>query len=215
MANKTPDSELIGKRFGRLIIDQFVDSIRSGGQMKRRVLAACECGTQKIFFLSSLTRGLTKSCGCYRSLKSSSKNFKHGLIKTDLYSVLAGMKRRCYNKKEISYKYYGAVGIKVCDEWRNDFMAFYNWAVVNGYKKGLQIDRKNGAGDYEPGNCRWVTSLVNSRNRSITKIIDCNGQSKSAGEWAEITGVNYGTLVSRINRGKMTASEALIPYNPI
>lgn len=131
MANKIPETELIGKKFARLIINEFVDSIRSGGQMKRRVLATCECGVQRVYLLSSLTRGLTRSCGCYR-LKALSKNkFKHGLIETDLYHILAGMKRRCYNKKEISYKYYGARGISVCDEWRNNFMKFYNWALIS------------------------------------------------------------------------------------
>lgn len=211
MPVKTPDDQLIGKKFGKLTIKTFIESIRSGGQMKRMVIAVCDCGKEKEFMLSSLTRSLTKSCGCYRLQELSINKRTHGKTNCELYSVWAGMKRRCYNPHEVNYKHYGARGIIVCDEWVNDFQAFYDWSINNGYRKGLVIDRENNDGNYCPENCRWVTSLVNSRNRSISKIIDFNGQKKSAGEWAEITGINYGTLISRINRGRMTIEQALTP----
>lgn len=211
MAKFIPESEYIGKKYGRLTIIEFMPSIRSGGQLKRMVIALCECGKRKEFLLSSLTRNLTKSCGCYRLEELSKNKFKHGQSNSELYSVWAGMKRRCYNQNEISYKHYGARGISVCDEWVDNFQAFYSWAINNGYSKGLEIDREDNDGNYSPENCRWVTPLVNSRNRSISKIIEFNGQKRSAGEWAEITGINYGTLISRLNRGRMTIEQALTP----
>ena len=75
------------------------------------------------------------------------------------------MKYRCYNTNSKDYKYYGGRGIKVCDEWKNDFIAFYNWSIKNGYKEDLTIDRINVDGDYEPNNCRWATWKEQANNK--------------------------------------------------
>ena len=90
---------------------------------------------------------------------------KHGLTKHPLYCVWHNMKTRCYNPKRKAYKYYGGRGITVCDEWLFDFEAFYTWAINNGYKKGLQIDRENNDKNYNPENCRFITPRENVRNR--------------------------------------------------
>jgi DNA-binding transcriptional regulator YiaG len=78
------------------------------------------------------------------------------------------MTNRCYNPNDRSFKHYGGRGIKICEEWRNDYRLFEIWALKNGYKKGLQIDRKNNDGDYEPGNCKFSTSTENNRNKRNT-----------------------------------------------
>lgn len=83
-----------------------------------------------------------------------------------LYKIFAGMKTRCYNKNRDDYKHYGKKGIKICDEWLSDFMAFYSWALNNGYKDDLTIDRKDVNGDYNSNNCRWVDKKTQSRNTS-------------------------------------------------
>lgn len=96
---------------------------------------------------------------------------KHGLSTTKIYHVFWGMLNRCYEKSNKAYEYYGGKGIKVCDEWNSfdKFLNFYNWAMENGYKEGLQLDRIDVNKDYSPENCRWVTPVENARNQGIRK----------------------------------------------
>ena len=95
------------------------------------------------------------------------KNYKHGLCEHPLYNVWKNMKKRCYNKNVYNYKSYGGRGIIVCDEWRNNFKAFYDWALNNDYEKGLEIDRVDNDGNYEPSNCRFVTRSENQKNKRV------------------------------------------------
>lgn len=97
------------------------------------------------------------------------KVFGNVLLKNiPLYQVWSGIKSRCYNPKTANYKYYGAKGIGMCEEWRNDFMSFYNWCLANGWQKGLTIDRyPNDKGNYEPGNCRIATMQQQCDNRKL------------------------------------------------
>ena len=87
-----------------------------------------------------------------------------------LSSVYAGMRKRCYCRSASDWKYYGGRGIRICDAWLDDRNAFYAWAAEHGYRHGLQIDRINNRGDYEPSNCRFVEPAVNARNRTSTKL---------------------------------------------
>lgn len=86
-----------------------------------------------------------------------------------LYNIWCLMKRRCFNPKDEKYKRYGARGITVCDEWRNNYEMFYKWAHANGYKDYLTIDRINNDGNYEPGNCRWATIIEQANNKSNSR----------------------------------------------
>lgn len=99
------------------------------------------------------------------------KNFStHGLSGTRIYGVYKGIKRRCFNENDPSYKNYGGRGITICEEWLNDFRVFYDWCLTNGYSKGLDIDREDNDGDYTPDNCRFVTRKVNGRNTRWVKL---------------------------------------------
>lgn len=106
-----------------------------------------------------------------------------------LARVWNGMKNRCYNSNTDNYKNYGGRGIKVCEEWFESSSRFIKWALNHGYKDGLQLDRIDVNGDYEPSNCRWVTAKTNSRNRRNTDYLTCNGETKSIAEWCELYGI--------------------------
>ncbi len=116
----------------------------------------------------------SKSCGCVASklcleTKRSKGQILHNQTKTRLYRIWAGMKHRCKTLKGDCFKYYGGKGIFVCKEWSDDFFTFKKWAINNNYQENLEIDRKDNSGPYSPENCRFVTRLVNSRNRDCTK----------------------------------------------
>lgn len=100
---------------------------------------------------------------------SSAKNKKHGQSKTRLGRIFNNMCTRCYNEKAINYTDYGGKGIIVCDEWKNNPSAFYEWSLANGYDESLTIDRINNNENYEPSNCRWVTMTVQNRNKDKPK----------------------------------------------
>lgn len=158
--------DLAGKRFGRLVAIEYLG--------KSRWLCKCDCGNDTIVLSSALVHGSTESCGCLARelrIEGSRKSLTtHGKRYTRLYSVWASMKNRCYNPHEKSYRYYGGRGISICAEWLNDFAAFYEWAMSNGYdpnapKGKCTIDRIDVNGNYEPSNCRWVDMATQNKNR--------------------------------------------------
>ena len=129
------------------------------------------CGSEFKSILDSVKRGKTKSCGCYQKRRMSETHKTHGLGYTKLYKVWAGIKKRTLNPKNKQYNDYGGRGITICEEWKNDPIAFYNWAISNGYEenKGLSIDRIDNDGNYCPENCRWTTRVIQARNTRIPK----------------------------------------------
>ena len=134
-------------------------------------------------------------------------------VRDSIYRRYNHMRRRCYNEKDQNYKNYGGRGIKICDEWLNDFETFYKWALENGYKKELTIDRIDVNGNYEPSNCRWITMKEQQRNRRTNVRITFNGVTKTQVEWAEELGITGSTIRDRINKGlpleKVLTSERL------
>lgn len=104
-------------------------------------------------------------------------------------SIFNTMRRRCYNENERTYRWYGAKGIKICDEWLNNPHLFEEWAMQNGYEDYLTIDRRDETKDYSPSNCRWVTLSQNSKYKSTTSLIDVNGEVHSGKDWANILGL--------------------------
>lgn len=125
----------------------------------------------------------------------------HGMCNTRLYQIWNGMKQRCQNPNAINYKGYGGKGISVCEEWNNSFKAFYDWAMANGYRKDLTIDRIDNDGNYEPANCRWATNKEQQNHTSYTRLYTYNGETLSIMQWAEKTGIHPNMLYKRLSRG--------------
>ena len=123
------------------------------------------CGTNFKADTYDIKSGNTKSCGCYRKKVSSELNKTHGLGYTRLYNIWGNMKKRTTDINVTAYNDYGGRGITICEEWKNDFMSFYNWAMSNGYSDELSIDRIDNDGNYCPENCRWTTPTIQSRNQ--------------------------------------------------
>jgi len=187
--------DLTGKAFGKWTAIQSVV-----GCERPSWDCVCECGTKRAVRRSFLLSGISKSCGCSRIENAVKATKKHGMRNTNLYAVWNSMKVRCRNKNSAAYHNYGGRGIQVCDEWM-DFKKFYEWALSNGYEKGCEIDRIDNNGNYEPGNCRFVTPKKNMNNRRTNRYLTINGETKTIAEWSETTGINRVTLRSRVMLG--------------
>lgn len=190
-------NDLSGKKFGKLTVLK-----RAVGEYLRPYYdCICECGNELIVEGRRLTSGNTRSCGCLHKEQLAERNRSrrtHGGGHTRLYNIYCNMKNRCYNVKQAEYSNYGGRGIKVCCEWRDSFIAFKDWAIANGYKEDLTIDRIDVNGNYEPSNCRWITKREQQFNKTNTRYFEYKGQKKCLSEWAEIFGINKPTLYNRI-----------------
>jgi hypothetical protein len=109
----------------------------------------------------------------------------HGLSHTNLHAIWSGMRSRCNQVNAYNYPRYGGRGITICDEWENDFVAFYEWATHNGYEDGLTIDRIDNDGNYCPENCRWATHAEQNDNRPSNFLITAFGETKRLSDWAK------------------------------
>ena len=118
-----------------------------------------------------------------------------------LYSIWHNMKTRCYNPNTQHYDCYGGRGIKVCEEWKNNFQAFYDWAITHGYAADLTLDRRDGNGDYCPGNCHWADRYYQNNHTRRNRYITHDGETKSASEWARQYGIHPCVFTNRIRRG--------------
>lgn len=207
--------DLTGQKFDRLTVIKRAGTSKSG-----KVLWLCECSckehNQITTTTSNLITGNTKSCGCLAK-ESASKvgkaNRVHGDTNARLYKIFQGMKDRCYNPNNKDYARYGGRGIKLCDEWKNNYIAFKEWAIINGYRETLTIERKDFDQNYCPANCEWIKMEAQQRNKSSNRVITYNGESMILIAWAERLGIPYKVLCARINDRGYSFEEAInMPY---
>lgn len=201
----TRELDITGQRFGKLVAIKKDHAVWDKEKRKSRNfwLFKCDCGKEKVIDKYSVIRGLTTSCGCYANEQRIKKNTKHGLFNTEkrLYGCWQDMKNRCYNSHREKYKIYGARGISVCKEWKDDFKAFYDWALSNGYKENLTLDRINVNGNYCPENCRWATYKEQANNTRTNKKITINGITKNLCQWLSEYNISSGSYYNKIRHG--------------
>ena len=181
--------DLTGQRFGRLVV------LYPHIELQRWV-CLCDCGNIAIVSRSNLRRGATRSCGCYRNEQQKIRNVTHGESKTRLYRAWVAMRARCTDKNRQSYRNYGGRGIAFCDEW-NKYEPFRDWALGNGYRNDLTLDRINNNGNYEPQNCRWVDMKTQSRNTRFSRI----WKGRCAKAWSEGLNISYCKIKHRLQKG--------------
>ena len=223
----TPDM-YIGKKFDKLYVTgPEVRVVKNDkGHMERKVYCDCDCGNKGVLIaISDLFGRFKVSCGCGReeAKQKFSQGRRDGTLKTipptvhgdsvitsefyNLHHIWVGMRRRCNNPNDKSYPDYGGKGIKVCPEWDSDYLNFKDWALKNGYIKGLSIDRIDNSKGYEPSNCRWSSDLMQANNKTNNAYVTVNGVTHTASEWAMYYGV--GSLNSYDCRGKLSNEEVV------
>lgn len=193
--------DITGQRFGRLTAIKRIE-----GKKPTYWLCECDCGNRKEIQLNNLTTGNSKSCGC---LSKEHHVIKHNASNTRLYNIYLAIKNRCLLKSCSNYKRYGGRGIKVCQEWIDNFENFREWSISNGYNDQLSIDRIDNNGNYCPENCRWTTVKEQANNRRSNVILTYNGISQTIMQWSEEINIPYMTLRARIERG-WSVQKALI-----
>lgn len=158
----------------------------------------CDCGKVFVALSHHVKGGNTKSCGC----QIAKNGLRHGCSRLRIYGVWQDMHARCSNPQNPSFKHYGGRGITVCDEWQSP-EPFMKWAFTNGYVEGLDIDRINNNGNYEPRNCRFVTRSVNCRNKRTNVFLEAFGERKCVADWVNDSrcAVADKTLRERISHG--------------
>ena len=184
---------LIGKKFNMLTIVSYK---KNGKYNKNYFVCKCDCGKTKEIRASHILNDNQYSCGCIKSKYADTK------VGKAIYDTWNRMMHRCYDKNHHKFSRYGARGVKLCEEWKNNYNEFYKWAINSNFQLGLSIDRINNNGDYEPSNCRWATRKQQMRNTSRNRYITYRGETHSLAEWCEMLDVKYGTALSRLHRGK-------------
>ena len=212
-----PIRDLTGQKFGYLTVLRRDGSTNHGNALW---LCKCVCGKETIVASSNLIRNFITSCGCKRSETISNKNKKHGKSRSRIYLLWSRIKVRCTKPNCSHYKNYGGRGITYDSSWEY-FENFYKWALDNGYKDNLTIERIDVNGNYCPENCKWITLKEQAQNRRNTYRINYKGKEYCASELARMFNIKVDTLKKRINSGmsvedainKPVKKEHLIVYN--
>ena len=195
----------VGDVYGRLtVLERAPDHIQPSGFRKPVWKCQCSCEKKTILLVTS-NRLLdkkcpTRSCGCLQKERVSEANRTHGEYRSKLYKIHNSIKQRCLNPNNVYYYNYGGRGIEVCDEWLK-YENFRDWAISNGYKDGLSIDRINNNGNYEPSNCRWATMIQQSNNKRTNAYLTYNGETHTETEWSRILNVSREMIRGRVRRG--------------
>lgn len=184
---------IIGQKFGRLTVIEALN-IKKGDSIIHKCI--CDCGNIISIPKSYLMQGKYKSCGCLRR----DIHKKHNLHNTRLYNIFYAIKKRCYNKNCDAYKDYGGRGIKICKEWEEDFLNFYNWAINNGYSKDLTIERIDVNGDYCPNNCTWIPRKEQPKNTRKNIFVTYKNKTQLLSDWSRELKIPKNTLSRRLKQ---------------
>lgn len=159
----------------------------------------CKCGNITTGVGINIAKGRKKSCGCHNK----DSHYTHRMCKTRIYCIHRNMINRCRLACSVGFENYGGRNIKVCKEWdkKEGFDNFYKWAMENGYRDDLTLDRIDVNGDYTPDNCRWVTMKEQQNNRRNNHYLTYNGKTQSMKKWADEYNLPYSTFQGRIYRG--------------
>jgi hypothetical protein len=206
---RIPIEEMIGKKFGRLTVIKYAGfrqlSEKSKKCRKYYYICQCECGKETLVEENKLKCGHTRSCGCLleEAKKTNKSHYKHGMTTSRLYRIHAGMLYRCKNTTDAKYYRYGGRGISVCPEWKGEggFVRFKEWALENGYKEDLTIDRIDNNKGYSPSNCRWASSIEQSNNRQNNHYLEYKGEIKTISQWARELDIDCNLISMRLQRG--------------
>ncbi len=195
--------DLTGQRFGRLVALTFTSIDKTG-----RAIWSCECdcGMTKNIVGYCLTRGTTKSCGCWMKEQRAQRADFHGKSDTRAHSIWTGMMSRCNNQNATGYARYGGRGITVCERWKK-FISFLE--DMGDPPAGYTLDRVDNDKGYYKENCRWATPIEQNNNTRSNRYITAFGETKTIAEWARERGMKYITLHRRIHWSKWSAEKAI------
>lgn len=199
----TREVDITGRVFGRLT------AISRAPVTGNKWQFLCVCGNPTVVSKGAVVSGNTHSCGCLRSDTVRGRRTKHGEAqKTKEYEAWQSMKSRCGRPRNKRYALYGGRGITVCPEWFNSFEQFL-LDMGRAPSKGHSLDRIDTNGNYERSNCRWATTKEQSNNKTTSRLIEYKGQVKTVAQWADLAGIQYGMLRSRLFKLKWSAEKAL------
>lgn len=184
--------EMAGRRFGKLVV------LSENGRARKEVawLCQCDCGKQSTVAGFNLRSGNTRSCGCHKMELPNLFQRRHGVSDTKIHRAWMGIRRRCENPKNAAWENYGGRGIRVCERWA----VFENFMYDMGQPPSPthEIDRIDVNGNYEPGNCRWITPKEQNRNKRNSILVEYNGRVQCLSAWGEEVGLCVGTLRQRL-----------------
>ena len=192
--------DITGKKFGKLTAIKLDHIERTKTGTVHYWLYRCDCGNEKVIRKGEVSQGGSQSCGCFLKESVQKRSKKHGQSHLRLYHIMHDMKQRCLNPNNKNYKHYGARGITIYKDWLDNFDSFYNWAINNGYKENLTIERINFNGNYEPNNCKWILLNEQSKNTRRTRFITVNNETYCLGDWAKKFNMKYNTLKYHIDK---------------
>lgn len=188
--------DLTGEKYGKLTVVEFAGIHENPCGTKRRLWKCiCDCGNEKVVQEANLKNGTTVSCGCHRLEMAKQRLTKHNGANDRLYGIWKSMKRRCNSKRDKHYSSYGGRGIKVCQEWSDDYQSFKEWAYQNGYDPCAEfqectLDRIDNDGDYKPSNCRFVDKITQMNNMSTNRHVVFNGEKMTIAEFSRMLNID-------------------------
>lgn len=195
-----------GQKIARLTLIKEIPARRG-----RSWECVCDCGNKLNVKESHIRNGSIKSCGCLAKEYKAIGNVVHNLCDTRINKIYQAMKNRCFLKTSKNYKNYGGRGIKMCNEWlgKDGLINFYNWAISNGYKDNLSIDRIDNNGDYRPENCRWATALEQQNNTRYNRILEYKGEKLTLSQASRKYNIDVSTLHHRLKRFNWDATKSI------